>query len=94
MDKIVWGTGAMAFQPQPFIEAFARDFQFSEEQLQSGIPEMTEEGRRKIFAENYARMIGLDLDARLAAVRGDEFDQRRGEGLLPPFSTTQVEHVV
>jgi predicted TIM-barrel fold metal-dependent hydrolase len=90
LRNIVWGTGAMAFHPQPFIDRFARDFQFSSEQLDSGVPAMTERGRRLIFAENYARMVDIDLNARLAAVDGDEFAQRRAANPCPPFSTTHV----
>ena len=93
LDKIVWGTGAMVFHPQPFIETFVRDFQFSEEQLESGTPELTPERKRKILAENYAGMIGLDLEERLGRIRGDEFDQRRGEGVHPPFTTTSLSAV-
>jgi uncharacterized protein len=90
IEKILWGTGTIAYHPQPFIETFVRDFQFSDEQLALGIPELTTEHKSKILAANYARMIGLDLDAQLAKVRGDELDQRRGDGLLEPFSTTHV----
>jgi len=26
MERILWGTGAMAFHPQPLLEAFVHDF--------------------------------------------------------------------
>ena len=38
-------------------------------------------------------MIGLDLEERLDRIRGDEFDQRRGEGVHPPFTTTSMSAV-
>lgn len=88
LEKICWGTGSMAFHPQPLLEAFER-FQFTDHQREMGAPEMTEAMRRKILAENYANLIGLDLDARLAAIADDEFAQRRADGVLEPFSTTE-----
>jgi uncharacterized protein len=90
LEKIFWGTGTMAFHPQPLLEAFVRDFQFSDEQIESGVPELTAEAKRGILAENYARMIGLDLEARLASVEDDEFARRREQGLAEPFSTTHA----
>jgi len=91
VDKIFWGTGAMAFHPQPLIERFVRDFAFDEELVERcGIPQMTDKVKRKILAENYAAMIGMDLDARLAGIEGDEFAQRTAGGLAPAYSTTHA----
>ncbi len=90
LDKICWGTGAMAFHPQPLLERFVRDFEFTEEEVYGGLPLIDDEARGKILAGNYARMTGLDLDARLEAIKGDEFDRLTEDGLKSPYSTTQA----
>jgi uncharacterized protein len=92
LQQILWGTGAMAFHPQPHLEAFARTFDFGEDvAARYGVPPLTEDHKRDILARNYARMIGLDLDERLARIADDDFARARaGNGPAPAFSTTQV----
>jgi predicted TIM-barrel fold metal-dependent hydrolase len=90
VERILWGTGAIAFHPQPLLELFVREFEFSPELVEEGIPQMTLARKRMILGENYARMVGIDLDRRLAATEGDDFAQRRGDELPAPFSTTHV----
>jgi predicted TIM-barrel fold metal-dependent hydrolase len=90
LDKICWGTGAMAYHPQPLLERFVRDFKFTEEEVYGGLPEIDDVARGKILAGNYARMTGLDVDARLEAIKGDEFDRMTEDGLKAPYSTTQA----
>jgi uncharacterized protein len=87
-DRILWGTGAMAFHPQPPLQAFWRTFEFPSELIdKAGLPRVTPEVKRKILFDNYARMTGIDLRARLEACSGDRFS-RRDDGKLPkPFST-------
>jgi predicted TIM-barrel fold metal-dependent hydrolase len=92
LNRICWGTGAMAFHPQVFLEAFARGFAFDQEVLETyGLSQITEVGKRKVLAENYAAMVGLDLPQALAATADDEFARRRGDGEpAPAFSTTHA----
>jgi len=92
LDQIFWGTGCMVAHPRPHLEDFARRFRFSDELVEGGIvAQITDADKRKILSGNYARLHGIDLDARLAAIKGDEFDQRRGsEEVLPPYSTTAI----
>jgi len=91
LDKIFWGTGCMAVHPRPSLEAFWHRFEFPPERMDgSGIPHMTREAKRKILAENYARMIGLDLASARAGIADDEFARRRRSGLAQPYSTTRV----
>lgn len=93
LNQIVWGTGCMVAHPRPHVERFVRDFQFSDELVDySGIAQITEEDKRKILAENYARLHGLDLGERLSRIKGDEFDLRRPDGSAPAvaYSTTEV----
>ncbi len=94
IERILWGTGAMAFHPQPHLEAFWR-FQFPPEVVEGyGVPQLTIEAKRKILAENYARMVGLDLAERLSRIRDDDFGRRRREGRAAPYSTTAVAGMV
>jgi len=86
LERIIWGTGAVAYHSRPLIEAFVRDFQFSETLLAEGLPELTLNLKAKIMGENYARLAGIDLDDRLTRIKGDQFDT--DGGLAPPFSTT------
>ncbi|GAA4728439.1 hypothetical protein GCM10023350_09420 [Nocardioides endophyticus] len=95
LDKICWGTGAMANHPQPPLERFVRDFQFTQEQIDGGVPEMNDVTRGKVLAGNYAEMTGLDLERRLKAIENDEFAQQTEGGVMPPYSTTHAAgHVV
>jgi uncharacterized protein len=92
LDRICWGTGAVAFHPRPLLETFVRNFQFDEDLLETtGLSQLTEEAKHRVLAENYARMVGLDLSAALDAIKDDEFALRRGHGgPLAPFSTTHA----
>ncbi|CAH2404134.1 amidohydrolase family protein [Mesorhizobium escarrei] len=88
IDRLVWGTGAMAFHPQPLLETFVRDFAFPQELVDgAGLPQIDREAKRKILFDNYARMTGLDLKPRLNAIESDDFARRRANGPAAPFST-------
>jgi predicted TIM-barrel fold metal-dependent hydrolase len=90
VDRILWGTGAMAFHPQPLLQKFVREFAFPEQLIVSaGLPQIDRSAKRKILFENYARMTGLDLQARLEATRDDGFARRRRAGPAAPFSTSR-----
>lgn len=94
LEKLFWGTGAMGFHPQPLIDAFVNDFQIADEIVEkAGIPQMTPEAKRKVLAENYAKMIGLDLGEQLRAIEDDEFSARRkanGGDVFELYATTQA----
>lgn len=83
-EKIFWSTGCTVVHPQHLIELFWA-MRFSEETMaRHGLPQLDETWKRMILAGNYARAVGLDLDALRAAQAGDEFSGR-GE-LAPPWS--------
>jgi hypothetical protein len=86
----MWGTGAMAIHPRPALERFVREFKFDDDVVErGGINQITEADKRSILAENYAKMTGIDLKSRLAAIVDDEFATRRGTGApADPYSTT------
>ncbi len=90
LRRIMWGTGAIAIHPRPALESFVREFRFDDDLVErGGINQLTEADKRRILAGNYAEMVGLDLESRLAAIGNDEFAKRRGaDGPADPYSTT------
>ena len=91
LERICWGTGGPTIHSRPQVEAFWRKFNLEEaDQRRFGVGPLTAEHKAKILGLNYARLIGMDLDARLARIADDEFARRRAEGLAPPYSTTEV----
>ena len=53
-----------------------------------GLPEITEEIKRKILGLNYVRMHGLDVKALAKSIEGDEFAVERAKGKPEPYATT------
>jgi predicted TIM-barrel fold metal-dependent hydrolase len=90
LRRIMWGTGCMAIHPRPALERFVREFRFDDDTVErGGVRQITEADKRRILADNYAEMVGLNLESRLAAIRNDEFAKRRGAGApADPYSTT------
>lgn len=91
-DKILFSDGSMFAHTQPFLDAF-RDFQFSEQTCEGlGVEPLTHEDKGKILGGNYARIVGLDIEAAKARIAGDEFDRARSEKPRPaPFSAWKQE---
>ncbi len=96
IGQLFWATGCMVTHPRPHLERFIR-FQFSDELVENwGVPILDDAAKRKILAENYARLHGFDLTERLQKVADDEFAQKRPDGAEPaaPYSLTgAAEHV-
>lgn len=95
LDRMYWGSAAMAYHPQPELEAF-RDFEWPEDIRKRGIefsdmPEFTDQHKRDILGRNYAELVGLDIEEARERFSGDEFAIEREEaGLADPFSTTNA----
>lgn len=88
MSKMFWGTGTTQYHPRPCVEAMAR-FEFPEDLLERyglyiPIPQITREDKQGLFADNYARLHGLDLEAIKAGVKDDQFSDI--EELEEPWS--------
>ena len=84
--RIVWGTGATAIHPGPLVAAFDA-FEFSEQLMrEQGYVELTDQIKRDIFAGNFARMHGLDLDELAAGIRDDELALTLAAGPVAPWS--------
>ena len=91
LDRLMWGTGTVLHHPRPTIEAFL-DFEFPQDLLDEAgllgpIPQLTMEHKKKILADNYARMHGLDVDQLQRNVGTDQFTRQQGD-LPAPYSTT------
>jgi predicted TIM-barrel fold metal-dependent hydrolase len=93
LDRIIWGTGAVAFHPQPLLECFVRDFQFSDATMErTAVGPLTRVDKSKILFDNFARMTGIDLNERLESIAGDEFARLKASGRAAPFSTITPAH--
>ena len=92
MERLFWGTGTMQYHPKPCVEAMAA-FEFPEDLLESGglyapLSQITNEAKAGLFAGNYARLHGLDLDALKAGIQDDQFSRAMSqEGLADPWSS-------
>lgn len=89
-DQILWATGAMALHPRPLIEKFWQ-FEMPEDLMEGyGYPPLTKAAKRKIFAENFARLHGLNLQNLAEAISGDERRRRQQAKLAEPWSKAGV----
>ncbi len=89
-DRILWGTGAMALHPRPLIEKFWQ-FEMPEDLVEGyGYPALTREIKRKILADNFARLHGLRLEDLAAGIPEDDRRKRQNEQLSEPWSKAEV----
>jgi len=75
------------FHSQPILEKL-RDFKFSQTTLERyGIPQMTQEDMQLILGGNYARILGIDIEAAKQKIANDEFAKERARtGIQPLYS--------
>ena len=91
-DNVIWGTDAIWYGPtQPVVDAF-RAFQIPDALCEAhGYPKLTAQAKRKILAENAARVYQLDLDVLGASLADDDalgwtravLDEHAGHGFAP-----------
>ena len=74
--QVLFGTGAPLGHPQPIIEAIS-DIQMSDDLLEEGLPELTDEVKADLLGGNFARMLGLDVERLKKTFADDEFATRR-----------------
>jgi predicted TIM-barrel fold metal-dependent hydrolase len=86
-EKLIFSDGSMVFHSQPILERI-RELELSQETLETfGIEQWDHEQKRLFLGGNYARINGIDIDARKAAIVEDEFSRaRREHGLAEPYS--------
>jgi uncharacterized protein len=91
-QKILFADGNMFVHSQPIVERFMA-FQFSDEICEGyGIEPLTREDKALILGGNYARIIGLDVEAAKARIADDEFARVGREGPRPePFASWKAE---
>jgi len=77
-DNVLWGTDCIwTGSPQPQIVAF-RTFQMDPQFAQQyGYAPLTDEGKRKIFGLNSARLYGVDPVVQACKIEQDEVDRLR-----------------
>jgi predicted TIM-barrel fold metal-dependent hydrolase len=65
-DKILWGSeAALAGGPGPYLKAFM-DLEMPEDlRVGYGYPQITREDKRKILGLNFARIMGVDVQAKM-----------------------------
>lgn len=94
LERMIWSSGAMQIHPRLCLEAFEQ-FEFPDDLLESkglfdALPQITDDHKRGILGENYARMHGLDIDALKAAIADDEFARDPDAPPPAPYSTTTL----
>ena len=78
-DRIFFSTGAPVMHAQPFVEAFWRF------EMPKGYPALTEQMKRGILGENFARQHGWDIPALKKACAADKYGLHR-KSRTPPWS--------
>lgn len=92
LDRLIWATGCSLAHPRPTIDAFCR-YEIPEDMLQDAglfgpLSQITDDHKRNIFANNYARIHGIDIAATRKAIAGDAFSLARQRDPSPePWST-------
>jgi predicted TIM-barrel fold metal-dependent hydrolase len=84
-DRILWAIGGAVVHSRLLEEAFW-SFQMPPDLIeQYGLPDVTEEVKRKILGLNAARLLGIDVDELRQQVDADEFGKPRE--LAEPWSS-------
>jgi uncharacterized protein len=92
LDRLMWASGASVLHPDPPLQWFWERFHFSADlREREGLPEITEDVKRKILGLNYLRMHGLDVEALAENVNDDEFAIERSKGKAKPYDTTNAK---
>jgi len=91
-EKILFSDGCMFVHTQPLLERFM-EFQFSDVTCAGyGIEPLSKEQKALILGGNYARIIGLDIDAARERIAGDEFAQaRERDGRGAPYAAWKAD---
>jgi uncharacterized protein len=87
VEKIIYSDGSMLGHSQPLLETFW-NLELSDRMLERyGLEQLTKEDKALILGGNYARIVGLDIEAAKRRIAEDEFAvYQREHGLDPPYS--------
>lgn len=90
-DRIIYGTDFPIWYPHWQLDEFMA-FELPEDIKEEFGFDLTTEMKQKIVGGNIARLYGIDVEAKLAAIADDEFAQRRAEylGVEQPIQPTSV----
>ena len=82
-DRLLWGSEAFAYpRVQPYLDALA-DMKMPEElQDRYGYPEITDEMKAKMLGLNMARLMGIDVKAKLTQLYPDADPARIGRASI------------
>ncbi len=85
--KVIYSDGNMVFHSQPILEKL-RNFKFQDSTMQRwGIPQITKQDMSNILGGNYARILGIDVEAAKKRIANDEFTKERAKtGIQAPYS--------
>jgi predicted TIM-barrel fold metal-dependent hydrolase len=86
-EKILYADGTLFCHPQPLLEKFW-NLRLPERLLEKyRLEQLDREAKRLMLGGNYARIVGLDIEAAKARIAEDEFvRERRSTGLQPAYS--------
>jgi predicted TIM-barrel fold metal-dependent hydrolase len=85
-DRIISASGACLVHPQPVIESL-RTMRFPDDVMEeTGLPQIGPEAIDGMLGLNWARLHRIDPAEALAKIEGDEFEQRKADGLRPRWS--------
>ncbi|PFG56916.1 hypothetical protein ATK36_0452 [Amycolatopsis sulphurea] len=72
-DRLLWGSEAFVWpNVQGYIDLFAELDMPQNLQEDYGFPRITRDAKRKIFGENYARLLGIDVGQTLKTIYGSD----------------------
>lgn len=93
-EKIIYSDGSLFCHSQNLLERFW-NLQFPDAVLEKyGVEQLSRDDKKKILGENYARIIGLDIEDAKQKLAGDTYSRRRAEsGLAAPYSNWMAHAV-
>jgi uncharacterized protein len=92
-SKVIFSDGNMVFHSQPILEKM-RDFKFQDSTLSRwGIPQITKQDMANILGGNYARILGIDIEAAKRKIANDEFSKERARTGIQPIYSNWRKHL-
>jgi hypothetical protein len=91
--KVIFSDGNMVFHSQPILEKL-RTFKFQDATLSRwGIPQITKQDMANILGGNYARILGIDIEAARKKIANDEFSKERARTGIQPIYSNWKRHL-